>query len=127
LCCAGFFVLVVAVGGVGGGGGSCHMVLHKNEHVYGCYNNDVGAAYKKLDISVHRIQFKEFYLLFICSECPQELFEPVSGLIFAAARFADLPELFVLRHIFTMRFGRSLESFVNSEVIKLLFLFMCLS
>ena len=37
------------------------MVLHKNEHVYGCYNNDVGAAYKKLDISVHRIQFKEFY------------------------------------------------------------------
>lgn len=39
------------------------------------------------------------------------------SLMFAAARFADLPELRKLRHIFVGRYGNSLESFVNLEVI----------
>ena len=56
------------------------------------------------------------------SECPQEALEAVSTLIFAAARFPDLPELCDLRHIFTERYGSSVEPFVNSEVLEILFL-----
>lgn len=56
------------------------------------------------------------------SECPQEALEAVSTLIFSAARFPDLPELCDLRHIFTERYGTSVEPFVNSEVLEILFL-----
>jgi hypothetical protein len=40
---------------------------------------------------------------------------------------ADLPELPVLRHMFTKRYGKFIWPFVSSEVLKLLFLLMCLS
>jgi hypothetical protein len=52
------------------------------------------------------------------SECPQEALEAVSTLIFSAARFPDLPELCDLRHIFTERYGSSVEPFVNSEFVQ---------
>ncbi|KAL6629861.1 hypothetical protein ACP70R_029626 [Stipagrostis hirtigluma subsp. patula] len=52
------------------------------------------------------------------SECPQEALEAVSTLIFAAARFPDLPELCDLRHIFTEKYGSSIDSFVNSEFVQ---------
>lgn len=45
--------------------------------------------------------------------------EAVSTLIFAAARFSDLPELCELRRAFLERFGSYIESFVNSEVLNL--------
>jgi hypothetical protein len=61
------------------------------------------------------------------SECPQEALEAVSTLIFAAARFPDLPELCDLRHMFTERYGSSVEPFVNSEVPEILFLSCLLS
>ncbi|XP_058115586.1 uncharacterized protein LOC131258345 [Magnolia sinica] len=48
-------------------------------------------------------------------ECPPESREAVSSLMFAAARFADLPELCDLRCIFRARYGNALESFVNQE------------
>jgi hypothetical protein len=57
-------------------------------------------------------------VMFLNSECPQEALEAVSTLIFAAARFPDLPELCDLRHIFTEKYGSSVEPFVNSEVLK---------
>lgn len=46
----------------------------------------------------------------------------MSTLIFAAARFPDLPELCDLRHIFTERYGNFVDPFVSLEVhrIKLL-------
>uniref|UniRef100_A0ACD5ZED6 Uncharacterized protein n=1 Tax=Avena sativa TaxID=4498 RepID=A0ACD5ZED6_AVESA len=50
-------------------------------------------------------------------ECPPESREAVSTLIFAAARFPDLPELRDLRHIFTGTFG-SLEPFVSNEFVR---------
>lgn len=50
-------------------------------------------------------------------ECPEECKEAVASLMFAAARFADLPELRDLRNIFTERYGNSLEAFVNIDVI----------
>ncbi|XP_048542531.1 uncharacterized protein LOC125521520 [Triticum urartu] len=51
-------------------------------------------------------------------DCPQESMEAVSTLIFATARFPDLPELCDLRHIFTERYGGSLEPFVSLEFIR---------
>ncbi|XP_072953392.1 uncharacterized protein [Typha angustifolia] len=51
-------------------------------------------------------------------ECPQEAMEALSTLIFAAARFPDLPELCDLRHVFTQRYGSHMESFVNAEFVE---------
>ncbi|KAL5208365.1 hypothetical protein ABZP36_032800 [Zizania latifolia] len=51
-------------------------------------------------------------------ECPLEAMEAVSTLIFAAARFPDLPELCDVRHMFTERYGSSIKSFVSSEFVK---------
>ncbi|CAL4966774.1 unnamed protein product [Urochloa decumbens] len=51
-------------------------------------------------------------------ECPPETREAVSTLIFAAARFPDLPELCDLRHIFTERYGNFVEPFVSFEFVR---------
>lgn len=50
-------------------------------------------------------------------ECPEDYREAVSSLMFAAARFSELPELRKLRQIFQDRYGNSLELYVNQEVI----------
>lgn len=52
------------------------------------------------------------------SECPHEALEAVSTLIFAAARYPDLPELCELRHVFTEKYGASIEPFVSSEFVQ---------
>lgn len=41
----------------------------------------------------------------------------MSSLMFAAARFSDLPELRDLRQIFQERYGNALELCVNQKVI----------
>ncbi|KAK9923331.1 hypothetical protein M0R45_031756 [Rubus argutus] len=51
------------------------------------------------------------------SVCPEECKEAVSSLIYAAARFSDLPELRDLRNILTEKYGDSLQSFVNKEFV----------
>ncbi|CAI9771210.1 unnamed protein product [Fraxinus pennsylvanica] len=51
-------------------------------------------------------------------ECPEGCKEAVSSLMFAAARFGDLPELRELRTIFSERFGKSLEYYVNKEFVE---------
>ncbi|KAF3957080.1 hypothetical protein CMV_017865 [Castanea mollissima] len=58
---------------------------------------------------------KHFSIMQKQSECPEECREAVSSLMFAAARFSDLPELRDLRQIFQERYGNSLELFVNQE------------
>lgn len=46
--------------------------------------------------------------------------QAIATLIFAAARFSDLPELCDLRHVFTDRYGSSLDlSIINAEVLIL--------
>lgn len=50
-------------------------------------------------------------------ECPEDCREAVSSLMFAAARFADLPELRELRSLFTERYGKSVESYANKEFV----------
>ncbi|XP_054786907.1 uncharacterized protein LOC129293129 [Prosopis cineraria] len=49
------------------------------------------------------------------SGCPEECRDAVSSLMFAAARFSDLPELRDLRQIFQERYGNSMECYVNQE------------
>ncbi|CAL9777056.1 unnamed protein product [Musa acuminata subsp. burmannicoides] len=51
-------------------------------------------------------------------ECPQEAMEAISTLIFAAARFPDLPELCDLRHAFVERYGSHMESSVKAEFVE---------
>ncbi|KAK6941525.1 Vacuolar protein sorting-associated protein Ist1 [Dillenia turbinata] len=52
------------------------------------------------------------------SECPEDCREAVSSLMFAAARFADLPELRDLRNFFQEKYGNFLEYFVNKQFIE---------
>ncbi|KAL2321262.1 hypothetical protein Fmac_030231 [Flemingia macrophylla] len=49
------------------------------------------------------------------SGCPEEVREAISSLMFAAARFSDLPELRDLRQIFQDRYESSLECYVNQQ------------
>ncbi|KAJ0680234.1 putative vacuolar protein sorting-associated protein Ist1 [Helianthus annuus] len=51
-------------------------------------------------------------------ECPEECMEAIPTLMFAAARFADLPELRELRSIFYERYENHLEPYVNQEFVK---------
>ncbi|XP_062089376.1 uncharacterized protein LOC133795921 isoform X2 [Humulus lupulus] len=51
-------------------------------------------------------------------ECPEECKEAVSSLIYAAARFADLPELRDLRNMFTERYGNFIESHLSKEFVE---------
>ncbi|XP_050217059.1 uncharacterized protein LOC126667947 isoform X1 [Mercurialis annua] len=50
--------------------------------------------------------------------CPEDCREAVSSLMFAAARFSDLPELRDLRDVFYERYGSSVELFANQEFVE---------
>ncbi|KAK8343328.1 hypothetical protein V6Z12_A07G007100 [Gossypium hirsutum] len=52
------------------------------------------------------------------SDCPEDCREAVSSLMFAAARFSDLPELRELRHIFHERYENSLDVFANKQLVE---------
>ncbi|KAG6425365.1 hypothetical protein SASPL_115795 [Salvia splendens] len=54
------------------------------------------------------------------SECPEECREAAASLVFAAARFADLPELRELRTMFSERYGKSLDYYVNKQFTEML-------
>lgn len=56
------------------------------------------------------------YVLDLFRQCPEECRETVASLMFAAARFSDLPELRDLRDVFQERYGNGLECFVNQVV-----------
>ncbi|XP_028550693.1 uncharacterized protein LOC110115327 isoform X2 [Dendrobium catenatum] len=48
-------------------------------------------------------------------ECPKEAMEAVATLLFATARFSDLPELADLRSVFTKRYGTLMESCIDKQ------------
>ncbi|KAG6422292.1 hypothetical protein SASPL_118858 [Salvia splendens] len=54
------------------------------------------------------------------SECPEECREAAASLAFAAARFADLPELRELRTLFAERYVKSLDYYVNKQFTEML-------
>ncbi|EPS68178.1 hypothetical protein M569_06595, partial [Genlisea aurea] len=51
-------------------------------------------------------------------ECPEDCREAVSSLMYAAARFADLPELRDLRTLFSDRYGKSIDLYVNKQFLE---------
>ncbi|KAF7814278.1 IST1-like protein [Senna tora] len=51
-------------------------------------------------------------------DCPDECKEAVPSLIYAAARFSDLPELRELRTLFTEKYGNSLEPYISKEFVE---------
>ncbi|KAL3511800.1 hypothetical protein ACH5RR_024517 [Cinchona calisaya] len=50
-------------------------------------------------------------------ECPEECKEAASSLMFAAARFSDLPELRELRTVFSERYGNSIQFYANKDFV----------
>lgn len=63
-----------------------------------------------------KLKYLHNWFHFLHSGCPEECRVAVSSLMFAAARFSDLPELRDLRQIFQERYGNSLDCYVNQEV-----------
>ncbi|KAJ8562504.1 hypothetical protein K7X08_011795 [Anisodus acutangulus] len=51
-------------------------------------------------------------------DCPEDCREAVASLMFAAARFSDLPELRELRDLFQERYGNALECLVNQKFVE---------
>ncbi|KAJ1404119.1 Vacuolar protein sorting-associated protein Ist1 [Sesbania bispinosa] len=51
-------------------------------------------------------------------DCPDECKEAIPSLIYAAARFSDLPELRHLRTLFTEKYGNSLEPYISKEFVE---------
>ncbi|KAL9224497.1 hypothetical protein vseg_000523 [Gypsophila vaccaria] len=67
---------------------------------------------------VCEIVLKHLSILQKLRECPEDCREAVASLMFAAARFSDLPELRDLRNLFQERYGSSLEFYVNQKLVE---------
>ncbi|CAM8979026.1 unnamed protein product [Rhodiola kirilowii] len=52
------------------------------------------------------------------TECPDECREAVPSLMYAAARFADLPELRDLRNLFSTKYGNALDVYFSKEFVE---------
>lgn len=48
--------------------------------------------------------------IYLYRECPDELKEAISGLIFASSRCGDFPELQKIREIFKSRYGAEFDA-----------------
>eukprot|EP01018_Ginkgo_biloba_P015960 Gb_29845 [translate_table: standard] len=70
------------------------------------------AGYDMIELFCDSIQKRLSYIQ-KHKDCPQDIKEAVSSLIFAAARCADLPELQGLRSIFATRYG---DDFANAAI-----------
>ncbi|KAK1322738.1 hypothetical protein QJS10_CPA02g00241 [Acorus calamus] len=75
------------------------------------------SCYEMIEQSCNHI-LKQLSRLQKRRECPPESIEDVATLIYAAARFSDLPKLCKLRCAFTERYGSSLESSINAEFVE---------
>ncbi|PPS05066.1 hypothetical protein GOBAR_AA15592 [Gossypium barbadense] len=97
--------------------------LLRNRLYYNAYGRTEGLLVEQNRTTCYKFieQFSELILKHVSamqkqSECPEECKGAVSSLIYAAARFADLPELRTLRTLFTEKYGNSLEPYNKSRV-----------
>ncbi|MED6167845.1 hypothetical protein PIB30_006493 [Stylosanthes scabra] len=69
------------------------------------------------DFVEHSCEFvlKHLSVMHKLSGCPEDCRDAVASLMFAAARFSDLPELRDLRQIFQERYGNNIECYVNQQ------------
>lgn len=49
-------------------------------------------------------------LCFYVRDCPTDINEAISSIIFASARFGDFPELYPIRKLFVERYGKDFET-----------------
>ncbi|XP_024968670.1 uncharacterized protein LOC112508123 [Cynara cardunculus var. scolymus] len=75
------------------------------------------SCYTFIDQSCEYI-LKQLSVMQKLGQCPEECRETVASLMFAAARFSDLPELRDLRDVFQERYGTGLECFVNQVFVE---------
>ncbi|KAI3771524.1 hypothetical protein L6452_02689 [Arctium lappa] len=75
------------------------------------------SCYTFIDQSCEYI-LKQLSVMQKLGQCPEEFRETVASLMFAAARFSDLPELRDLRDVFQERYGSGLECFVNQVFVE---------
>ncbi|XP_076953975.1 uncharacterized protein LOC143628216 [Bidens hawaiensis] len=75
------------------------------------------ACYTFIDQSCEYI-LKQLSVMQKLGQCPEECRETVASLMFAAARFSDLPELRDLRDLFQERYGNGLECYVNQVFVE---------
>ncbi|PSS15602.1 IST1-like protein [Actinidia chinensis var. chinensis] len=75
------------------------------------------SCYDFIELSCEHI-LKQLSVIQKQRECPEECRMAVGSLMFAAARFSDLPELRDLRETFHERYGSSLEHFVNQKFVE---------
>ncbi|KAI3694793.1 hypothetical protein L1987_77774 [Smallanthus sonchifolius] len=75
------------------------------------------SCYTFIDQSCEYI-YKQLSVMQKLGQCPEECRETVASLMFAAARFSDLPELRDLRDSFQERYGNGLECYVNQVFVE---------
>nr|XP_043616711.1 uncharacterized protein DDB_G0283697 [Erigeron canadensis]XP_043616712.1 uncharacterized protein DDB_G0283697 [Erigeron canadensis] len=78
---------------------------------------DLLSCYTFIDQSCEYI-LKQLSVMSKLGQCPEECRETVASLMFAAARFSDLPELRDLRDVFQERYGNGLECYVNQAFVE---------
>ncbi|XP_073225727.1 uncharacterized protein [Cicer arietinum] len=67
------------------------------------------AAYELLDQFFEFI-LKKFSYIRKHKDCPTDINEAISSIIFASARFGDFPELYPIRKLFVERYGKDFET-----------------
>ncbi|KAD5317738.1 hypothetical protein E3N88_17684 [Mikania micrantha] len=75
------------------------------------------SCYTFIDQSCEYI-LKQLSMMQKLGQCPEECRETVASLMFAAARFSDLPELRDLRDLFQERYGNGFECYVNQVFVE---------
>ncbi|XP_074280978.1 uncharacterized protein LOC141605941 [Silene latifolia] len=75
------------------------------------------SCYEFID-HVCEIVLKHLPVLQKLRDCPEDCREAVASLMYAAARFSDVPELRDLRNLFQERYGSSLEMYVNQKLAE---------
>ncbi|GFY96327.1 regulator of Vps4 activity in the MVB pathway protein [Actinidia rufa] len=92
----------------------CEEVKQTEEFLAG---QNLLSCYDFIELSCEHI-LKQHSVIQKQRECPEECRVAVGSLMFAAARFSDLPELRELRDTFHERYGSSLEIFVNQKFVE---------
>ncbi|KAL8254842.1 hypothetical protein R6Q59_033063 [Mikania micrantha] len=91
-----------------------NIVIQTEEFIAGL---NLLSCYTFIDQSCEYI-LKQLSVMQKLGQCPEECRETVASLMFAAARFSDLPELRDLRDLFQERYGNGFECYVNQVFVE---------
>ncbi|KAE9584599.1 putative vacuolar protein sorting-associated protein Ist1 [Lupinus albus] len=99
--------------------------LLKNDHDYDAYRKAAGFLFEQKLLYCYELIAKfiecisdHLEELSKNGDCPDECKEAIPSLMYAAARFADLPELRDIRTLFREKFENSLEPYISKEFVE---------